>query len=610
MMPKKKPRAREAGKGTKGVQTRPGQYVRNILFMAVFGCLCLVMPIAALAAPFAAIVMDARSGEVLYETNADTRLHPASLTKMMTLYITFEAIAKGEITLDTMVRVSAHAASEPPSKLGLKAGQKIALRYLIRAAAVKSANDAATAIGEAIGGSEAQFAARMNRTAKALGMKGSTFKNANGLTTPGHMSTAHDMTILGRRLFYDFPQYYNIFSRRSTDAGMAKVNNTNRRFLDAYRGADGIKTGYTSAAGFNLTASAERGNKRIIATVFGGKSTAHRNAKMAELLDLGFGSAPNRVAVKKPAAPVYEKVATAQSLAPERVAAAQTSVSRSLRPRARPAPPAELLVAIKEDIRDVLTDVQAAQAATEAPEPDDNQSAAAPVALVDAASDLPADTAGPDDGPEIVAMAALMSNVRPVPRPSDLDVSSETAPEGAQAVAQLLPETVEADVETTPAALAIAASTEPLIDAAEPIDLTDFAMAEDPDAEPVQVTVDTHVAALLVSPTPRPRAEMITTTEATSIQRSEPLEVVTRISTSGGRNWGVNLGRYGSRNAAERILVKTALMETATLNEGLRKVVPRGGGYDANVLALTRDQADLACRRLQARAVQCFMMGP
>src|SRR6056297_2329819 len=142
------------------------------------------------AAPYAELVMDARTGEVLRARNADTRLHPASLTKMMTLYIAFEAVRRGEITLDTEVRISRHAASEPPSKLGLRSGQKIALRYLIRAAAVKSANDAATAIGEAISGSEEAFAARMTRTARALGMNSTTFHNAHGLTRSGHLSTA------------------------------------------------------------------------------------------------------------------------------------------------------------------------------------------------------------------------------------------------------------------------------------------------------------------------------------------------------------------------------------------------------------------------------------
>ncbi|HBD92473.1 MAG TPA: D-alanyl-D-alanine carboxypeptidase, partial [Gemmobacter sp.] len=267
------------------------QCVRSVLllFTLVVVAACSV-PQSSGAAPYAAYVMDARTGETLYSNNADTRLHPASLTKMMTLYLAFQAIERGEISLDSLVKISKHAAAQPPSRLGLKPGQKIALRHLIRAAAIKSANDAATAIGEAVGGSEAEFAKKMTRTAKAIGMNSTSFANANGLTAKGHLSTAHDMSILGRRLFYDFPQYYNIFSRRETDAGLADVANTNRRFLDAYKGADGIKTGFTNAAGFNLTASAERNGVRIIATVFGGTSTAQRNAKVAELLDLGFAS--------------------------------------------------------------------------------------------------------------------------------------------------------------------------------------------------------------------------------------------------------------------------------------------------------------------------------
>ncbi|MGL5011831.1 MAG: D-alanyl-D-alanine carboxypeptidase family protein, partial [Paracoccaceae bacterium] len=273
------------------------------------------------AAPFAAYVMDARTGETLYARNAETRLHPASLTKMMTLYIAFQEIEAGRISPDTMVTISDNAASQPPSRLGLRPGQTIALRYLIRAAAVKSANDAATAIGEAISGSESAFARRMTETARALGMTDTTFRNANGLTADGHLSTAKDMSVLGRHLFYDFPQYDNIFSRRSTDAGLAEVNNTNRRFLDAYEGADGIKTGFTNAAGFNLTASAERGGVRIIATVFGGTSTANRNAKVAELLDLGFSRAPRNAPVTIQEAPA---LIASDAPPPETVVALET----------------------------------------------------------------------------------------------------------------------------------------------------------------------------------------------------------------------------------------------------------------------------------------------
>src|SRR6056297_2354653 len=289
----------------------------------MFFWLIVLLPLSVAAAPYAAMVVDARTGKVLHAEDADKILHPASLTKMMTLYVAFEAVQNGELTMDTVVTVSRKAASEVPSKLGLREGQKIKLRYLVRAAAVKSANDAATAIAEAISGSEAAFARRMNRTAKALGMNRTTFKNAHGLTESGHQSTARDMTILGRHVLYDYPQYYNLFSRRSTDAGIKTVAHTNRRFLDSYRGADGIKTGYTRAAGFNLVASAERGSERIITTVFGGRSTA------------------SRVALNRPARPPYlgpADVVVAHGVNPrpgtrgKAIRVARAAVTRSLRP--------------------------------------------------------------------------------------------------------------------------------------------------------------------------------------------------------------------------------------------------------------------------------------
>ncbi len=257
--------------------------------------------IAAQAQQYAAYVMDARNGKPLHAVNADTRLAPASLTKMMTLYIVFDQVKRGRLSLDQKVVISENAASEPPSRLGLRPGQKIELRYLIRAAAIKSANDAATALGEAVAGSEPAFAERMNQYARAMGLQNTQFKNANGLTAPGHYSSAHDMAEIGRRLFYDFPQYYNIFGRTSTSAGTATVQNTNRRLLDAYPGADGIKTGYTKAAGFNLVSSAAHGDERVIVAVFGGRSSAARNAEVMRLMDLGFDKMPSRVRVAMPA---------------------------------------------------------------------------------------------------------------------------------------------------------------------------------------------------------------------------------------------------------------------------------------------------------------------
>lgn len=279
------------------------------IFIAIITVILLTESILApaRAAPYAAVVMDARNGEILHSRSANQILHPASLTKMMTLYVAFEAVENGEISLDSRVRISRKAAAEPPSKLYLKAGSEVRLRYLIRGAAVRSANDASTALAEAIEGSLEAFTDRMNRTAKLMGMNNTHFKNANGLTEKGHYSTALDMTILGRHIVYDYPDYYNLFSRKYTDVGGTTIYNTNRRFLTNYSGADGIKTGYTQAAGFNLVASARRGKVRIITTVFGGKSTTTRNAQVAKLMDLGFARADAKVRLAKPKVPPYGK---------------------------------------------------------------------------------------------------------------------------------------------------------------------------------------------------------------------------------------------------------------------------------------------------------------
>lgn len=522
------------------------------------------------AAPFAAIVADARTGEILYSSNADARLHPASLTKMLTLYITFDAIERGEVSLDTMITVSRNAASQPPSKLGLKAGQRIALRYLIRAAAIKSANDAAVAIGDALSGSQERFAERMNRTAKALGMKSSTFKNANGLTEPGHLSTAADMNLLGRRLFYDFPQYYNLFSRRTADAGIKKVSNTNRRFLDAYEGADGIKTGYTVAAGFNLTASAERGSKRIIATVFGGKSTANRNAKMAELLDVGFKSAPRVASIRRPSAvsiPTGQTQVNSGSGSGRKTIRLVTTLKTS--PRPQPRPPAVDPSQVRATAVAVLAmqdGIEGALAAANSPKP----TAPAPVA----ANTQLAATGQPAEKAETDGVGVARARSRPAELTAELtdELTDKPTPELIAGLA-----TADEPGKTSPDLSTIVALSTP------------------PRPRPVysESAVSGEIQTAMFVPTPRPGPT-----------------VVTRMSTAGGRQWGVNLGRFGSKAAAERLLMKTMLTESATLQDGLRKVVSRSNGYDANFMGLTQDQADLACRRLQARAQQCFSIAP
>ena len=392
------------------------------------------------AAPYAEFLMDARTGETLRARNADTRLHPASLTKMLTLYIAFEAVRRGEITLDTPVRISREAARTPYA-IGFRAGSSVPLRYLLRAAAVRSSNDAATAIAEAVSGSVDAFSGRMNRTARALGMESSTFRNPHGLTQSGHLSTARDMSVMGRRLFYDYPEYYNLFGRRTTNVGITTVRNTNRRVLDGYRGADGIKTGFTNAAGFNLVASAERDGVRVIATVFGGRSAVTRNRRIIELFDLGFERAPARVAERRPAPPAYAGGAPAGPAAP----------ARSMRPLARPGR-GDALVAVAR--------------------------------------------AAPDAGG--VTLAAVTSD-----RP-------EAAPRG---------------------------------------------------------------------------------------------EVVRRV--EGDRVYGITLGRQPSRSDADKLLLRTALQELEALDEALRQVARVGGGYEPSFVGLSQAEAQRACLRLQARAVEC-----
>ncbi len=653
----------------------PGQCASRTRIIVAFALALLLAPLAALAAPYADYVVDVRTGEVLHQENANTRLHPASLTKMMTLYIAFEAIERGEISLDSRVTISKHAASMPPSKLGLKPGQTIALRYLIRAAAIKSANDAATAIGEAIEGSESAFARRMNRTAKALGMTRTTFANANGLTAKGHLSTAHDMTVLGRHLFYDYPQYYNIFSRTSADAGVAQVASTNRRFLAAYEGADGIKTGYTQAAGFNLVASAHRGNKHVIATVFGGKSTADRNARAAQLLDMGFGKAPSRVAVQKPARPAYsgtdyadagaaaaasepetdemaEAIARAVTTAPDAVAAGKTirlnvAVAQSPRPRSRPlpgtegpvapasepadAPAEELLLAMQDDITAALAEAQALNDAA----PDDTLSGEETVGEAVAAADAAVSDAAPVTGPAFaqttvpqpetaLALAdpaaspaaapeaadpfALASAIAPVtsakppaaPRPAEAPAETPAAAPAPDAAAPVAPVAV-AEAAPEPAVVAASLSTTAIDPEA---DATLVAEAEAGGLLPV-------AAASADTPEPKARPEQIVLATYTPAEPApEELEVVTRVSTSGGRQWAINVGHFGSRYDAERQLLQTALVEMSTLDEALRKVVSRRGGYDANFVGMTEEMASLACRRLQARQAECSVVGP
>jgi D-alanyl-D-alanine carboxypeptidase len=330
------------------------------------------------------------------------------------------------------------------------------------------------------------------------------------------------MSVLGRHVIYDFPQYYNLFSRRSANAGVATVRHTNRRWLDSYAGGDGIKTGYTRAAGFNLVASAQRGQERVIATVFGGSSTSARNARITELMDMGFNRAPTRATIRRPNPPAAMLTGEVTTGNPGKTIRVSGLVTTSLRPVARPTAP--VAAPVEEPVLVAAT---------------------------------------PPVAQEPVVVAAAAPPVPAVP----VDVLSD-------AINAAVVEALE-DV-TPPATVQIATTTPAVTPVARP------------------TTTGTQVAALDTPPT--------------AVAVTGP-EVVTRISTSGGRHWGVNVGRYDTRYNAERVLLKVALNEMTALDGALRRVTQRSGGFDANFMGLTREGADLACRRLQARGTMCFMIG-
>ena len=239
------------------------------------------------SARYSSIVVDARTGNVISAVNADELRHPASLTKLMTLYMLFEALRDRRISLGELVPVSAHAASMSPTKLGLVPGAKITVEEAVLGLVTKSANDAAAALGEMLGGSEDRFAQMMTLRARALGMNHTVFQNASGLPDPDQWTTSRDLAILGRRLVFDFPAYYGYFSTPSFTF-RRRVMLNHDHLLQTYPGADGMKTGYTQASGYNLVTSAVRGGVRLIGVVMGARSSGERDVHMASLLDQGF----------------------------------------------------------------------------------------------------------------------------------------------------------------------------------------------------------------------------------------------------------------------------------------------------------------------------------
>ena len=627
------------------------------------------------ATPFASVIMDVRTGEILQSSNSTARLHPASLTKMMTLYLAFEAVENGEISLETRVRISAHAASQPPSRLGLRAGQRIAFRYLIRAAALRSANDAAVAIAEALEGSVSNFSTRMNRTARAIGMTRTNFNNPHGLTSEGHLSTARDMSRLGRQLYFDFPQYYNIFSRLRENAGIATVRNTNRRFLNGYSGADGIKTGFTNAAGYNLTAMAERRGVRVLVTVMGARSSTHRYQQIVALMDRGFRDAPRRAAVRRPGRPDYSRGPRGSI---GRTVRLQTAPTSSLFPLRRPPQPGEtpapeMVATLRDEIDGVIDEILETALATEdndssadlvAPATPDAAEIAPPaetgrIDIADASSAAPLTSLIPAQRPDFVTnrsadvarasgtstggmtqiaviedagplvqspadgragTASSLMDSAPLQFEHDSDAIAEVyLQDGMVFIPGLPPIASDLSGQRAPGSF-VTAQPNMAIPGAEGL----VAGLQDNSAAETELTVgtdglvlfrDQEILAALQDEDPADPvlapSIVLTTTSAEDPPAPPPMpEIVTRVSTSGGRVWSVELGLFGSRFDADRALLRLALSEAGTLGTGVRRVTTRDGRYVAEVLSLSQEAAELACTRLNARDHPCTVALP
>ncbi|KRB49953.1 peptidase M15 [Rhizobium sp. Root708] len=263
--------------------------MRKLLAAFMTATLVVAAPLTAMAGS-ASLILDARTGKVLTAENADVLNHPASLTKMMTIYMAFEAVNRGKMSWNTPIVMSKYAASRPPTKLGVRAGETITVREAVLGMITKSANDAAAAMGEKLGGSESNFARLMTQRARQLGMSRTTFYNASGLPDARQVTTARDMSTLAIALMRNYPSEYRMFSTASFNFRGRTIRGHNN-LMYRYQGMDGIKTGYTNASGFNLVSAVKDGNRRVVGVVLGGRTARSRDDKMAGLLDKYLGRA-------------------------------------------------------------------------------------------------------------------------------------------------------------------------------------------------------------------------------------------------------------------------------------------------------------------------------
>ena len=520
--------------------------------------------------PYASIVVDVKSGKVLQATNPDAHRHPASITKVMTLYMLFEQLEKGRITLDSELKVSARASRMAPSKLGLQPGETITVDDAIKAVVTKSANDVAATIAENLGGSEDRFAELMTLKAHAIGMRNTNFANASGLPDPDQITTARDLATLGRAIQDRFPKYYTYFGTRVFNYDGAAYRNHNR-LLGRVEGVDGIKTGYTRASGFNLLTSAKADGRHIVTVVLGGKSGRVRDAQVASLVDEHL---PRAYAGARMTPKAVEVAAADLDDADDKPAA------RGAAPAVRPGAPVAL-AAVQPPARPkpaVISELPPVRpAAAVAPSPRVGQ----PMALVATGATTPI---RPGSAP--LALAAATTPAGPAMR-----WSVGPQPVSQKSQGRLVPPGMVGVTNAIDTAAAEADVNQPM-----PTGYTGFSAKDEalPAAQAVRVEPGKVAKVQAIAAAPQPRVAAMPAAEAAKVRSG----------------WVIQLGATDDEDKARGILSKARSANPKVLAEAsaFTEKVQKGEAtlFRARFSGFENGEAEAACKALKKNGFSCF----
>lgn len=597
---------------------------------------CLAFSAGAGGDKHAAMIIDANTGAVLHADDADELRHPASLTKMMTLYMTFELLEAGRLKMTDRVVISENAAAQAPSKLGLEAGESISVSDAIRALITKSANDVAVALAEKIGGSERNFVRLMNTRARELGMSKTTFQNPSGLPDKNQVTTARDMITLGMRLQDHFPNYYPLFATRSFGFNRATYRNHNT-LLNSFQGIDGIKTGYTRMSGFNLVSSVRRGNRHVVGAVFGGSSAASRNAEMRTLLTRALARA-STTKTRKPQPMLIAKLKAPPQIAerPKRAELPQIAIAEAPKPfaAAAPQPPVDERAARQRPQPIAVAQVAPTEPDLGAPV-DVFKVKRVPVAMRQAA---PEPVHSPDDTTDMLASetaAEFAANAHPAAfaakaQPAAFALASNTdaapralhasanANQGAAGMETVIPKTRvvhidygdgNADMATVdaPPVAPIALSSA----RAEPLG-TGIQMLGARDAiAPGETTASAAIERGRQPSSLQAQAAQMPTASPQRVAALQPAAFQPAAATPRGR-FEVQIGAYASIDEAQRALT-AAQSRAGQLLAGYGSVthpLQKGGRtmYRARFSGFDAQRASSTCTELRRQAIDCFVM--